>query len=69
MPKTKKRNQTKKLYRSKKDRIIGGVCGGLGEYFDIDPTLIRLFWVIGILIWGVGIFAYFIAWIIIPEKK
>ena len=69
MVKTKKTNQTKRLYRSKKSRIIGGVCGGIGEYFDIDPTLIRLLWVIGILIWGAGIFAYLIAWIIIPEKK
>jgi len=69
MTKTKKTNQTKRLYRSKKNKIIGGVCGGIGEYFDIDPTLIRLLWVIGILIWGAGIFAYLIAWIIIPEKK
>ena len=69
MTKRKKTNQTKRLYRSKKSRIIGGVCGGIGEYFDIDPTLIRLLWVIGILIWGAGIFAYLIAWIIIPEKK
>ena len=69
MTKRKKTNQTKRLYRSKKSRIIGGVCGGIGEYFDIDPTLVRLLWVIGILIWGAGIFAYLIAWIIIPEKK
>jgi len=69
MTKTKKANQTKRLYRSKKNRIISGVCGGIGEYFDIDPTLIRLLWVISILIWGAGIFAYLIAWIIFPEKK
>jgi phage shock protein PspC (stress-responsive transcriptional regulator) len=56
----------KKLYRSCKNRIIGGVCGGLGEYFDIDPVLIRL--IIALLFFtGVSIIFYLIAWIIIPE--
>jgi len=59
----------KKLYRSKKSRIIGGVCGGIGEYLKVDPVLIRLIWVVGALMWGAGIFAYLVAWIIIPEKK
>ncbi len=57
----------KRLYRSKNDCIIAGVCGGLGEYFDIDPTFIRLLWVLFILTGGSGILAYFIAWIIIPQ--
>ena len=60
--------KSKKLYRSKKHRMIAGVCGGLGEYFDIDPTLIRLGWVILTLGMGIGLLAYIIAWIIIPEK-
>lgn len=59
----------KRLYRSKKDHVIAGVCGGLGEYFNIDSTIIRLFWIISILIFGVGILFYIIAAIIIPEDK
>jgi phage shock protein C len=59
----------KRLYRSKKNRKIAGVCGGIAEYLDVDPTLIRLIWVLGTLLWGAGIIAYLIAWIIIPEKK
>ena len=59
-----------KLYRSKRNRIIAGVCGGIGEYFKIDPTLIRLLWLlISILSAGAGgLVAYIIAWIIIPEE-
>lgn len=59
----------KKLYRSKKNRMIAGICGGLGEYFDKDPTLIRVLWIIGTLLWGAGLIAYLIMWLIIPEKK
>ncbi|MBU0980548.1 MAG: PspC domain-containing protein [Nanoarchaeota archaeon] len=58
----------KKLYRSRK-RMIAGVCGGLGEYFNTDPTLVRLLWVLGTLITGgAGVLGYILAWIIIPEK-
>ena len=59
----------KKIYKSKKNRIIGGVCGGIGEYFNVDPVIIRLIWVIAALMWGTGILAYLIALVIIPEKK
>jgi phage shock protein C len=58
---------TKKLYRSLKDRKIAGVCGGIGEYFDTDPTLIRLLAVAFVLAGGSGILAYILAWIIVPE--
>ncbi|MFH1450659.1 MAG: PspC domain-containing protein [archaeon] len=58
----------KKLYRSKTDRKIAGVCGGLAEYFEVDPTLVRLLWVVFTLCGGAGLLAYIIAWIIIPEK-
>ena len=63
--------QTKKLYRSKKDRIIAGICGGIAEYTETDPTVWRLLWVLVTIFTGVlpGIAAYLIAWIIIPEKK
>jgi len=63
-----KTNKVKKLYRSKKNRVIAGVCGGMAEYFNIDPTLVRLLWVFFILAAGSGILAYIIAWIVIPEE-
>jgi len=58
----------KRLFRSKTSRILGGVCGGIGEYFNIDPTLVRLAWILFTLAYGAGLIAYIIAWIIIPEK-
>ena len=61
--------QPKKLYRSSKDRLFGGVCGGIGEYFNIDPTIIRLIFVLFVLIsFGVALLAYLIAWIVIPRN-
>ncbi len=56
----------KKLYRSVEDKKIAGVCGGLGEYFDIDPTIIRLIWLAMLFAVGSGVLAYIIAWIIVP---
>jgi len=59
----------KRLYRSGKERILGGVCGGIAEYFDTDPTIIRLIWVLFTLLsFGAGILFYIIAWIIIPRN-
>ena len=59
----------KKLYRSKKDRMIGGVCGGIANYFNADPTIVRLIWAVATLISvGLGILVYLLAWIIVPEK-
>lgn len=58
----------KKLYRSKTDRRIAGVCGGLGNYFDIDPTIIRLAWVVALFFAGGGLFAYLLAMIIVPQE-
>lgn len=59
---------TERLTRSKSDRILGGVCGGLGDYFDIDPTLIRLGFVAALLFGGSGPIIYLIAWLIIPSE-
>ena len=59
----------KKLYRSKKEKIIGGVCGGIAKYLKVDPTLIRVLWAITIFFGGAGLLAYLLAWIIIPEEK
>ncbi len=59
----------KRLYRSRDERMLAGVCGGLGDYFKIDPTLIRILFVISTLIWfGSGLVAYFILALIIPEE-
>ena len=58
----------KKLYRSVTDKMIGGVCGGLAEYFAIDPVIVRLIFVLAVIFGGSGILAYIILWIIIPQK-
>ncbi|MGB9929484.1 MAG: PspC domain-containing protein [Methanosarcina sp.] len=57
-----------KLYRSKSNRILAGVCGGIGEYFSVDPTIVRLLWLLISITGGAGVIAYIIAWIIIPEE-
>lgn len=60
---------TKKLYRSKKDKIIGGVCGGLGHYFNLDPTLVRVVFVLLLLPGGLpGFIPYIVLWAIVPEE-
>ncbi|MCR4434430.1 MAG: PspC domain-containing protein [Clostridiales bacterium] len=58
----------RRLYLSDTDKKIGGVCGGIGEYLGVDPTLVRLLWVVFALMGGSGILAYIIAWAIIPQK-
>src|SRR4051812_26728878 len=55
-----------RLYRSRSQKMIAGVCGGLGEYFDVDPVLIRLLFVVTAFISGVGILAYIVLWIVVP---
>lgn len=57
---------TRKLYKSRNDRMIGGVCGGIAEYFDIDSTLVRLGLVVFCAVGGSGFIAYLLAIIIIP---
>ena len=61
-------NMEKKLYRSRTDRQLAGVCGGLGQYFNIDPTIIRLAWVVATFCAGGGLFAYILAMIIVPQE-
>lgn len=58
----------KKLYRSRTDSMIAGVCGGLAEYFDIDPSLVRVGAVLLTLAWGAGLLAYLVLWLIVPQK-
>jgi phage shock protein C len=61
-------NMEKKLYRSRKNSMIAGVCGGLGEYLNVDPTIMRLVAVLLVFADGIGLLAYIIAWIIIPRN-
>lgn len=58
----------KKLYKSSTDKKIDGVCAGFAEYFDLDPTLVRVLWVLATIFVGAGIIAYIIAALIMPRK-
>jgi phage shock protein C len=58
----------KRLYRSRDDRKLGGVCGGLGAYLGIDPTLVRILTVASLFLPGPQLIAYLVAWIIVPEE-
>lgn len=59
----------KKLYLSNKDRKIAGFCGGLAEYFNLDPTLVRLLYVaFSFISMGTGVLIYLIAWLIVPRS-
>ena len=59
----------KRLYRSRTDRVLFGVCGGLGKYFGIDPVIFRIFFVIFLFIDGIGLIAYLIMILIIPNER
>ena len=63
--------QYKQLFRSRQDRMIGGVCGGLGEYFSIDPTLVRILFVFGALLGVPGALAlvYLVMLILVPQEQ
>ena len=63
---SKSDKEVKKVYRSRRDKIIGGVAGGIAEYFEIDPVWIRLLFVLMLFAGGFGLLAYLICWIIIP---
>lgn len=58
----------KQLLRSKKNRMIGGVAGGIADYFDIDPVIIRAIFIVATLGWGLSILVYIILWIIVPDE-
>lgn len=58
----------KRIYRSKKEKIIAGVCGGIAEYFEIDPVIVRLVFVALILASFSSLIFYIVAWIIVPEN-
>jgi phage shock protein C len=59
----------KRIMRSRKDAMLGGICAGIADYLDVDPTLVRLGVVLLTLLWGTGIWLYLIAWVIIPQEQ
>lgn len=63
--------ETKKLYRSKTNRVFAGICGGLGEYMNVDPVVIRIIWLFIVICTGFfpGVLAYILAIFVIPETK
>jgi phage shock protein C len=60
--------QTRKLYRSRSNRMLGGVCGGLAQYFNTDATLIRVLFVVLTALGGAGPVVYLVMWIIVPKE-
>lgn len=59
----------KRLYKNSEEAKLAGVCQGIAEYFDIDPTIIRIIWALGTLSYGVGLIVYIVLWIVLPEKR
>jgi phage shock protein PspC (stress-responsive transcriptional regulator) len=58
-----------RLYRSETDRMLGGVCGGIAEVYDVDPTLVRLITLLIVLGTGAGLLVYLVAWLIMPTES
>src|ERR1700740_352086 len=56
----------KRLMRSSRDKKIGGVCAGLADYFDLDPTVVRIIWLLAVLCAGTGLLVYLVLWILLP---
>lgn len=63
------KDKTKRLYRSESEKMIAGVCGGIAEYFKIDPVIVRLITVALVFVHGIGALAYLVGWIVIPKKS
>jgi phage shock protein C len=59
---------TRRLYRSRSDRKLAGICGGLGQFFNLDPTLIRVLFVVLAVLGGSGILIYLAMWIMVPNQ-
>jgi phage shock protein C len=62
-------DNVRRLYRSTDDRMIAGVCAGLAEYIDIDPTIVRLLFVLGLLAGGATFWAYLVMMLVVPEES
>lgn len=61
-------NNMKRLTRPKNTKVIVGVCAGIANYFNIDPVLVRIIWLVLLLFFGIGLFAYLLLWVVMPEK-
>ena len=59
----------KQLYKSSENKIFTGVCGGIAEYFNVDPTIIRVIWAVLILAYGTGLLAYLVCALCMPKKS
>ncbi len=59
----------KRLYRSEKDKIVAGVCGGIAEYLNIDPIIVRILFILAIISEGFGLMLYIVLWIVIPLES
>ena len=57
-----------KMFRSRTNKMLGGVCAGLADYFGVDPTIVRILWAISVFVFGTGGLLYLLAWIIMPES-
>jgi len=57
------------LYKDKENKMLGGVCAGLADYFMIDPTIVRLVWAVFAMLYGIGVLIYIAAWIVFPDKN
>ena len=62
-------NDVKRLYRSRDNRMISGVCAGLAEYVDVDPTIVRLLFVLGLFAGGATFWAYLVMMLVVPEEQ
>ncbi len=59
---------SRRLYRSRTDSVIGGVCGGVAEYLDVDPSIVRIIWaILGLVTGGIFVVLYVVMWIVVPE--
>lgn len=58
----------KRLTRPKNNKVIAGVCAGIANYFNIDPVLVRIIWLVLLLFFGIGLFAYLLLWVVMPQK-
>ena len=59
---------SKKLYKNSENKKLAGVCQGVAEYFDIDPTIVRILWFVVSWFYGIGVAVYILLWILLPEK-
>jgi phage shock protein C len=61
-------SEIRKLYRSRSNRMLAGVCGGLAQYFNTDPTLVRVLFVVLAVLGGSGLLIYLVLWVVVPEE-